>query len=103
MSVSQLPFGDRMSLKGKLFELQKKLNLLEIDEKVKEEQGLTFRPVMEAASYKQISERPKDFFTNVQKAELIRKVYYFAFHTNYRFYLHSFYDHCSSLLIFIVD
>ena len=73
MSLSDLSFGDKMSLKSKLFELQKKLNLMNIQHELdEEEEAITFQPVLEAKNYKMHS-RLKDFSSNVEKSEAIRK------------------------------
>ncbi len=73
MSLSDLTPGEKLSLKGRLFELQKKLNLIGINEQMETEQGLTFQPNIET-EYKPLEHRHDDFIKNVQKAEEIRKV-----------------------------
>ena len=72
MSLSDLSFGDKMSLKGKLFELQKKLNLIGIQKEMEEDPEATFQPTFEARQFN-LRDRHKNFHTNVMKSETIRK------------------------------
>ena len=44
--LSDLPIGDKMSLKGKIFELGKKLNLLEVQKAEQKRLGLVFKPTL---------------------------------------------------------
>lgn len=67
--ISDLSPGDRMSLKGKLFELQKKLNIIDIENKLDER--YSYKPTI--ISY-ELPNRQKDFIENTTKAEIIRKV-----------------------------
>ena len=66
--ISSLPIGDKLSLKGKLFELQKNLNIIELENQSKDE--LTFRPeILEFA----LPDRERTFDENVRRAEMIRR------------------------------
>lgn len=66
--ISALPIGDKLALKGKLFELQKKLNIIELENQSKEE--FTFQP--EIIEF-ELPDRDRSFDENVRRAELIRK------------------------------
>lgn len=66
--ISALPIGDKLALKGKLFELQKKLNIIELENQSKEE--FTFQP--EIIDF-ELPDRDRCFDENVRRAELIRK------------------------------
>ena len=73
MSLSDLSIGDKMNLKSKLFELQKRLNVMNIQHELdEEEESITFQPILEAKNYKMHS-RLKDFSSNVARSEAIRK------------------------------
>jgi hypothetical protein len=72
MDLSDLSFGDKMSLKGKLFELQKKLKLMGIQKELEDDPEATFQPILEAGNYI-VTDREVDFISNVEKAEAIRK------------------------------
>lgn len=72
MDLSDLTFGDKLSLKGKLFELQKKLKLIGIQKDLEYDPEATFQPVLEAGNYV-VADREADFISNVQRAEAIRK------------------------------
>ncbi len=67
--ISDLSPGDRLSLKGKLFELQKKLNLIDIEQRLDEQ--YSFQPRI--LTY-ELPDRKKNFIENATKADLIRKV-----------------------------
>ena len=68
MFVNQLSPGDRMSLKGKIFELQKKLNLLDVEQQHQED--FSFHP--EITRYK-LPNRREDFINSLNQAEESRK------------------------------
>lgn len=68
--TSQLPLCDRLSLKGKLFELQKKLQLIDLEQKMQEQ--FPYKPQI-LSSY-ELPNRQHDFLENINKAEIIRKV-----------------------------
>lgn len=68
MSVAHLSPGDKLSLKGKIFELQKKLNLLEVVQQNNEQ--YSFQP--EITSYS-LPNRQNDFIRNLIGAEQARK------------------------------
>ena len=68
MFVNQLSPGDKMSLKGKIFELQKKLNLLDVEQQNTEE--YSFHP--EITQYK-LPNREENFIQNINQAEETRK------------------------------
>jgi uncharacterized protein (UPF0128 family) len=67
--ISDLSPGDRLSLKGKLFELQKKLNIIDIEHRLDEQ--YSFQPKI--LTY-ELPNRKKDFFENANKADIMRKV-----------------------------
>lgn len=69
MSVSNLPAGDKLSLKGKIFDLQRKLSLLDIEQQNTE----TFPFTPEITSY-DLPHRTNDFVQNMTRAEEQRKV-----------------------------
>ena len=68
MFVNQLSPGDKLSLKGKIFELQKKLNILDVEQQHTED--YSFRP--EITQYK-LPNRQNDFINNLNQAEETRK------------------------------
>lgn len=63
--------GDKLSLKGKIFELQKKLQI--IDFKEKRENEFSFRPTIHTF---ELPNRDSNVIKNITKADLIRKVVY---------------------------
>ncbi len=67
--ISQLSPGDKLSLKGKIFELQKRLNLLDVIQQNTED--FSFRP--EITSYELPDRQKEDFFGNMNRAEVNRK------------------------------
>lgn len=67
--ISDLSPGDKLSLKGKIFELQKKLQIIDIRNKQKEE--FSYRPTL--YSY-ELPDRHSDVLESINKAEIIRKV-----------------------------
>lgn len=67
--ISDLSPGDKLSLKGKIFELQKKLQI--IDFETKRDGEFSFKPTI--LNYN-LPERKVDVLENIQKAEMIRKV-----------------------------
>jgi hypothetical protein len=69
MSIAQLSPGDKMSLKGKIFQLQKKLNILDVEQQTTEE--YSFRPEI---NYYPLPHRTNDFMHNMKKADEDRKV-----------------------------
>lgn len=66
--LSDLTVGDKLSLKGKIFELGKKLNLMEVGKQ--HQQNLVFKPKVNTYEF---PDRPKDFYSSVERAEQIRK------------------------------
>ncbi len=68
--ISDLSHGDRMSLKGKLFELQKKLSIIDLESKLDE--SYSYRPKI--IEYDLPNRSPGSFMENSDKAEIIRKV-----------------------------
>jgi hypothetical protein len=68
MFMNELTPGDKMSLKGKIFELQKKLNLLDVEQQ--NAQDFSFHP--EITGYK-LPNRKDDFINNLNQAEETRK------------------------------
>ena len=68
MSISQLSPGDKLSIKGKLFDLQKRLNIMEIEQQQQPE--YTFHP--EIIQY-DLPARHSDFTENVRRAQEIRQ------------------------------
>jgi hypothetical protein len=69
--ISDLPLCDRLSIKGKLFELQKKLQLIDLEQKLDEQYSYTPNII----NY-DLPNRQPDFFDNIHKAGIIRKVGY---------------------------
>lgn len=70
ISFRRLSVHDKLSIKGKLFELGKKLSILESQKKIDENMSTMFKPKI--SSYK-LTDRANDFMGNVQKSELMRK------------------------------
>jgi hypothetical protein len=66
--MNQLSPGDKLSLKGKIFELQKKLNILDVGQQNTED--YSFHP--EITQYK-LPNRKEDFINNLNHAEETRK------------------------------
>lgn len=66
--ISDLPLCDRLSLKGKLFELQKKLQLIDLEQKLDEQ--YSYKPALRPYD---LPNRQEHFIDNINKAELIRK------------------------------
>ena len=60
--------GDKMNLKGQLFELSKKLNMIDIEKK---KPIPSFQPKIKSYD---LPNREPNFMGNVDKAEVIRKV-----------------------------
>jgi hypothetical protein len=69
MSIAELSPGDKLSLKGKIFELQKKLNLIDVVQQSTEQ--FSFQP--EITNYS-LPNRDSNFIKNVNEAEECRKV-----------------------------
>jgi hypothetical protein len=69
MSVSELSAGDKLSLKGKIFDLQRKLNLLDVGQQTTE--TFPFQP--QITSYN-LPHRTNDFIQNIARSEEQRKV-----------------------------
>lgn len=67
--ISELSPGDKLSLKGKIFELRKKLNMVEVEQQRKDE--FSFRPSV--AKYENL-QRGNDFLGSIERAEVMRKV-----------------------------
>ena len=70
-NISDMNQGERMSLKGKLFDLQKSLKLLELEEQMNNEADCTFKPKLEAKY--ELPHREKNFSESVKRADMIRK------------------------------
>jgi hypothetical protein len=68
-SFQELSPGQKLSLKGQLFELGKTLKVLDEEEKFRS--LYSFQPNIGEFS---LPNRQNDFFSNVDKAEMIRKV-----------------------------
>ena len=69
--ISDLSPGDKLSLKGKLFELQKKLNIIDIQHQNDRKEACSFKPTI--LSY-DLPERDNNVLESIKKAEIIRKV-----------------------------
>lgn len=69
--LSDLSLGDRLNLKGKLFELQKKLQIIDLEQKLDEQ--FPYKPQISTKKY-DLPNRQPTFIENIQKAEIIRKV-----------------------------
>ena len=70
--ISNLTPGDKLALKGRIFELQKKLHIIDcLHQKEEEEEEFPFQPKI--IPY-HLPERNGNFLESVDKAELIRKV-----------------------------
>jgi sulfur carrier protein ThiS len=67
--LSDLSPGDRLSLKGKLFDLQKKLSIIDLEHKLEEQ--YSYQPKIKTYD---LPNRPRDFMENNVKAEIIRQV-----------------------------
>jgi hypothetical protein len=67
--ISDLSPGDKLSLKGKIFELQKKLQIIDIRNKQKEE--FSYKPTL--YNYN-LPDRHNNVLESINKAEIIRKV-----------------------------
>ena len=67
-SWSAMSIGEKLSLKGKLFDLSRKLSLFEVETAIQEE--CTFTPVTNKYS---LPDRESSFEANVQRAELIKQ------------------------------
>lgn len=89
--ISDLSPGDKLSLKGKIFELQKRLNIIDIETKRNNELSTMFKPTIYSFSLptrdrcvKHINSRiysliaffsiQRDVLDSINKAEVIRKV-----------------------------
>ena len=70
MNVSELSLGEKLSLKGQLFELRKKLNVIDVQNKTTEQ--YSFKPQL-ATDYYETPDRDTSFQKNVERAELMRK------------------------------
>lgn len=68
--ISELSTGDKLSIKGKLFELTKKLTLIEHEKEF--QQRFPFQP--ETTKYVLPERANNCFLGNIEKAEIIRKV-----------------------------
>ena len=67
--LSDLSPGDKLSLKGKIFELQKKLQIIDIRNRQKEE--FSYKPTL--YNY-DLPNRDNNVLDSINKAEIIRKV-----------------------------
>lgn len=66
--ISELSPGDKLSLKGKIFELRKRLN--EVDNEQQRAEEYSFRPQLSNYDHQ---ERGGDFYQSIERAELMRK------------------------------
>jgi hypothetical protein len=66
--ISDLSAGDRLSLKGKLFELQKKLTIMDLEQRL--DNQYPYQPQIKSYD---LPNRPRDFIQNNAKAEIIRQ------------------------------
>lgn len=69
LMLSDLSPGDKLSLKGKIFELQKKLQIIDIRNRQKEE--FSYKPTL--YNY-DLPNRDNNVLDSINKAEIIRKV-----------------------------
>jgi hypothetical protein len=76
--VRDLSPGDKLSLKGKIFELQRKLNLIDLETRINDEitSELPFKPTIYTSNYSPISstDNKESGISNILKAEIIQKV-----------------------------
>ena len=72
--LSDLSPGDKLSLKGKIFELQKKLQI--IDQRNKQDGEFSYKPKL--FSY-DLPDREDNVLESINKAEIIRKVWFDIF------------------------
>ncbi len=70
MNVSELTLGEKLSLKGQLFELRKKLNVIDAENKSREE--FSFKPQL-VTEYYELPDRESSYTKNVERAEMMRK------------------------------
>lgn len=87
--VRDLSPGDKLSLKGKIFELQRKLNLIDLETRINDEitSELPFKPTIYTSNYSPLSSNGKNDSgsSNIFKAEIIQKVYIYIY-INYDFF-----------------
>jgi len=69
--ISDLSPWDKLSLKGKIFELQKKLSIIDIQTKRQEE--FSYRPSL-ISNYQLLGGRDGNILDNIHRAEVIRRV-----------------------------
>jgi hypothetical protein len=69
--ISQLSPGEKLSLKGKLYELRKKLNIIDIEEKRNAE--LSFQPEIKEYNLPERQYGQQNFISNTERAEIMRK------------------------------
>ena len=69
--MEDLSIGERLALKGQLFELQKKLNIIDQENRSKEQH--TFQPESFTEDYKPVTDRESNYVKNVERAEIIRQ------------------------------
>jgi hypothetical protein len=69
--ISDLSTGDKLSLKGKIFELQKKLQIIDFEKQRKEE--FSFKP-SKFTSNENFLDNDRNASDSYNKADLIRKV-----------------------------
>lgn len=69
--ISDLSPWDKLSLKGKIFELQKKLSIIDIQTKREEE--FSYRPAL-ISNYRLLSGRDSNVLDNIQRADVLRRV-----------------------------
>lgn len=67
--LSDLSPGDRLSLKGKIFELQKKLNIIGLEQELEEKPS--FKPNINEYD---LPNRPRNFYEQSQKVEMMKQV-----------------------------
>jgi len=69
MSLSDLTPGEKASLRAKLYDVQKQLNLLDIEREIRKEQNITFQPKFEAKYV--LNDRENNFADTVKKVSNI--------------------------------
>ena len=71
--MKDLSIGERLALKGQLFELQKKLNVIDLENQRKEEH--TFQPESFTGDYEPVTDRESSYVKNVQRAEILGRTH----------------------------
>ena len=88
--VRDLSPGDKLSLKGKIFELQKKLNLIDLESRINDEitSDLPFKPTLYTNKYSPISGSGKAVSgsSSIVKAEIIQKVWMYKLCASFSYF-----------------